>query len=126
MRRELIRNRAIADKDIVAIVDLGITDDVELLVKVYVKVLPLRCAQAIASRMVPSSHSTDEQFQEQLKTFSKMEMRLLNEVMEKLTVLNLDKPSTTEAEKQKLESMLVMFSAHQCQTCGENDACCIL
>lgn len=128
MRRELIRNRALEDKDIVAIVDFGISNSVGSLVELYARVLPLRCAKAIASRMTSSSPSTDqdEQFQEQLKTFSKMEMRLLNEVMEKLTVLTLDKPSTTEVEKQRLESMLVMFSAHQCPTCAENDACCIL
>ena len=73
MRRELVRNRAIADKDIVAIVDFGISNSVGSLIELYAKVLPLRCAQAIAPRMTSSSRSADEdeQFQEQLKTFSK-------------------------------------------------------
>ena len=122
----LLRNRALADKDIVAIVDFGFpTNEVASLVELYSKVLPLRCARAIAPRM-SSSPSDDSEFQEQLKQFSKMEMRLLNEVMEKIVILSLDKPSTTDSDRLKLESMLKLFSAHQCSTCGENDVCCIL
>ena len=99
--------------------------DSSILTELLVKVLPLRCAVAVAPRLSNklSSSEESEQFQEALKNFSKMEMRLLFEVLEKMALLMIG----TSLETPNLESMLQALSFHQCSTCGQNDmVCCIL
>jgi hypothetical protein len=131
LRREILLEKARSDKEVVEIVNFMIANrkniDTVLLSKYLATVLPSRCADLIAPRFKMGSLPSEEenqQFQETLKQFSKMEMRLLFEVVEKMIVLMSESNLSTPVE---IQAMLKMFSIHQCSTCGENDiVCCIL
>lgn len=126
-RREELLNKAREDKETVDIANFLVENkdknvDPSILTELLAKVLPLRCAVAVAPRL-SNKPETGEQFQEALKQFSKMEMRLLFEVLEKIMTLSMG----TSLETPNLKSTLQALSIHQCSTCGQNDmVCCIL
>lgn len=126
-RREELLQKAREDKETVDIVNFLVANkdkdlDMSILTELLAKVLPLRCAVAVAPRL-SNKPDTSENFQNVLKQFSKMEIRLLFEVLEKMAVLMVG----TSLETPNLESTLQALSFHQCSTCGQNDmVCCIL
>ena len=126
-RREELLKKAREDKETVDIVNFLVANkdkDLDLctLTELLAKVLPLRCTIAVAPRL-SNKPETSENFQNALKQFSKMEIRLLFEVLEKIMALSIG----TSLETPNLESTLQALSIHQCSTCGQNDmVCCIL
>ena len=126
-RREELLKKAREDKETVDIVNFLVANkdkdlDMSILRELLAKVLPLRCAVAVAPRL-SNKPDTSENFQNVLEQFSKMEIRLLFEVLEKMAVLMVG----TSLETPNLESTLQALSFHQCSTCGQNDmVCCIL
>ena len=126
-RREELLKKAREDKETVDIVNFLVANkdkdlDMSILRELLAKVLPLRCAVAVAPRL-SNKPETSEHFKNALEQFSKMEIRLLFEVLEKMAVLMVG----TCLETPNLESTLQALSFHQCSTCGQNDmVCCIL
>ena len=134
-RRETLLKKAREDKETVEVVNFMLENrnaiELQKLTELLASILPLRCATSVAPRFSLSNQPTspekskeDEQFQESLKQFSKMEMRLLLEVLERMTVLMIDNPLSTPSEIQSLESLLKGLSIHQCSACGETDMMC--